>query len=795
MSIRTTARTIAQDLRHGVRLAMRRPAFTAIVVATFALGIGATTAMFAVINTVLIQPMPYPQAGRLVLMMGHRSAVSVPDFLDYQARNNVFTSLSIWGRTDAALTGTRSNEQLAAMDVSTNFFTTLGLPPVVGRAFTPDDESRSTQYVMLSHGLWRRQFGGDPSVVGRTVVIDGVGALVLGVVPDGLDPMLAADIYRPFDFNSGHASERAYHTQLTVGRLKPGVDLGHATAAMNLITNQLAATYAGDKGYALALMRYQDFITRAARSQLRYLAIAVGLVLLIACGNIASLMLARTADRHAELATRVALGASRRRLLQHLIAEGVLFATMGGAFGLVLAIALLGALRGSGAVALPRLAELRVSPLIWGFTAAVSLLAGVVVGIVSALHATAAAVQPALNIGGRGSRSRRSARLKSSVVVMQITASLVLTWGAAVLMQSFWKLVRVDPGFDPNAILEASIQLPQAHYKGRQGEAFWEDFLRRVRALPHVASAAAASQLPLMPGGDASYRLESEPADPSRQHEDAQIVVVSDDYFREVRIPIVRGAAFDSLASAGDYRPVIISQTVARSSFPFEDPIGKHLVFPDFGSFTGVVVGVAGDVRDFGLGVNPPAMIYFPSRRFWGWAMKLVIRTDNDPTLSIPSLRTTLARVDPNLVLGYPQRMTDVVGASVAHDRIDMIILASFGGIALLLAALGLYGLLAYAVNTRAQELSIRAALGAQHGQLFAMVVRDGMKLVAIGLACGGVTVPLAFHVLRSGFNVAGVTATPWIASVVVLGLVGFGACILPGLKATRLGSTWIRVE
>lgn len=789
-------RALSQDLRLGMRLSRRNWGFTAIVIATFALGIGANTAMFTLVNSVLIQPLPYSQPDRLMYLAGNNSGTSAPDFLDYSARNTVFTSLAIWDRSRATLSGGADPEEVVAMDVSTGFFATVGVRPIQGRAFLPAEENQSSTVVMLSYDLWMRRFGGDHAVIGRNVAIDGRTALVVGVAPPLLERNLFGDIYRPFDFHAGHASVRAYHSQPVVARLRPGVSRLTAQAAMNVLETQLGAAYPEDAGHIIKLQPFQDVVVGHAGTQLLYLLGAVVLVLFIACGNIASLMLARATARQAELATRVALGASRARLVQQLVTESTSLALAGGAFGLLLATAVLHSLRLTAANALPRIGELRLSPSALAFTAVLSISAGVIVGVASALRATASAVHPMLSVGGRGSHSWRSARTREIVVTMQLAASLVLLAGAAVLMESFWRLAHVNPGFDDNGVLTGTIMLPEQRYTLPNAAEWWATFLAQVAAAPYVVSVSAASQLPLAPGGDASYITEGTSHDRFVAPPSALIDIVANRYFETLHIPIVKGTTFSAEGATGSVVEIIISESIAKKRLLFQNAIGQRMTFPDFGGWTAEVVGVAGDVRA-SLGAESPDVIYFPLRQMRGWArgMRLVVRTDHDPLLLVKPIRRLLAQRDPQLALGSVRTMSDMVGRSVARQRLEATILGGFGAVALLLAALGLYGLLAYVVASRAHEFSIRLALGAQQGQLFAMVVRNGMRLVAFGFVGGLIVIPITLRTLQATFGVTRINATALMVSIAVLGLTSLGACVIPALHTTRMGPVLARPD
>ncbi|HEY4319922.1 MAG TPA: ADOP family duplicated permease [Gemmatimonadales bacterium] len=793
MASSATFGSVQQDLHFALRTLRRNLGFALTVVATFALGIGATTAMLTVVHTVLIQPLPYPNADRIVFFGGGRSGTSVPDFLDYRASDNarrVFQHLAIWDASTVVISGAAAPEQLASLDVTPGFFPVLGIQPVLGRFLVDDDAPGA---VVLSSDLWRRRFGGSRAIIGQTVTLDGRAALVVGVAPPLVDPMLNGDVFRPFDAHAPHAMVRAYHTQPVIGRLRPGVTLQAAQAAMALVGVRLAATYPEDAGQSVKIQPYADIVVGDARAQLWTLLAAVCLVFLIACANIASLMVARSATRDAELSTRVALGASGQRVMQQLVTESVLLALAGGLLGMMLAVALLHQLRITAA--LPRVTDLHVDGVAWLCGGALSLLAGVLVGVVSAMRAARVALQVSLNVGGRGTQSRRSSRARDSVIVLQVAASMILLSGAALLLQNYSRLTHVKLGFNPDNLMVTSIAVPRAQYDPFAAVRVWDDLLAELKRDPQVIDVAAASQLPFVPGGNGYYSVVGRPVSDLQKLPSAQIDVVTQDYFRTLQIPLVAGQLFDADGLSNGEGALVVSGGTATSAFPLEQALGKYLSFPDFAGLPSVIVGVAADVRAFGFNMDPPDVIYLPLHQLRGWAngLRLIVRTRGDPLAVTRTVRNDLFQLAPSLTLGRVRTMSEIIGRSTARQRLETTVLGGFACCALALAALGLYGLLAYSVATRRDEFAIRYALGVQTRQLFALVLNRGMALVAIGLGAGLILLPIELGVLRRTFAVTEVDTTTLVAAIAVLGLVGFGACVGPGINAVRLGTRWIR--
>jgi putative ABC transport system permease protein len=791
---------VIQDLEYALRGTLRRPVFTSLVVATLALGIGVNTAMFTVVNSVLIQPLPYHEPSQLVLMYGSfskfdRASISPPDFVDYRAQNTVFSSFA--GKQldgSAVLTGDGDPEQVTATSVTANYFATLGVAPLRGRTFVPAEERAGAPDVALvSYGLWQRRFGGDPNLVGRQISVDGRMRTVVGVMPQVLDQTLGIQVWRPMQFQTPETSTRRFHFMRAIGRLKPGVSLEQAQTGMDAIARQLETAYPENATWHLNLIPLRDAVIGDVGRLLVMLLASVGLVLLVACGNVASLLLARASARRGEIAIRTALGASRSRLLRQLLTESLMLSTPGGLVGLVLAAALVRSVRAAGDGMLPRLAEVSIDPTVLAFTVVLSIVTGVIFGLAPALHAVRGNLSAAFGTLGKGSGGAGAARARDGLVVAQVALSLVLLSGAGLLLRSLWKLQHVDPGFAPDHVLTAQLSLPDTRYPTRDVRLeFWRALAERTRALPGVRLSSMTTMLPLRGGGDTYYYIEGQPPATDADRRNAQISSVGDDYFATMRIPMIAGRAFDASERSGGPNSIIISRRMAARLFPNESAIGKRLVV-DFGKpFTGAIVGVAGDVRAFGLASRPPDVMYFSLHQSGGFSGgasgNVILRTQEDPLALAAALRATVASIDRDIPLASLAAMDDIVARSTSRERFSARLLAGFAASALLLAVVGLYGVLAYVVTQRTRELGIRIALGASRREIFALVARRGLFIVGLGVCLGLAGALLASRFLeRMLFEVGRTDPAVFVAVTAALVAAGAAACIVPARQATRV--------
>lgn len=781
---------LLQDLSYSWRGMRKRPAFAVLVVGMLALGIGATTAMFTIVNSVLLEPLPYPEADRLVAVNGVTDKlpnlnISPLDLIDYRAQNGAFASLAGYsGAPPAVISGDGEAIQETVMAVTANYFATLGIVPFLGRAFDEDEEGGADR-VILSYQLWQSRFGGDRNIVGKTITLDDHPTDVVGVMPQVLDRTLGVALFQPFNFRSPHSSVRTWHTLPVIGRLKPGVTIAQATVAMNTVARRLAENYPEDATVRVRLRPFGDVAMGGWTRVLFPLLGAVALVLLIACGNAASLLLGRAASRGQEVTTRIALGATRSDLVRLLLAESLLLSTAGGVLGVGLTFGCIRLVRGMTPGVLPRGGEVAVDARVLVFAIAVATGTGLLFSLAPVLHI----VSRAFGRSPNATAGRVGGRIRDFVVGAQVALSLVLLVGAGLMLRSLSELRAVDHGFQAAGVLTAQLSLPTPRYSYVAQGQFWDDFLRDVRAIPGVRDAAGAIRLATATaGGNGPFWAEGHAPinDAAAMTQTAQRNVISDHYFATMRIPLLDGASFDDPAN----RPsdgVIINQHIAENLFPGERAVGRHVIAA-FGPPTPLlVVGVVGDVRSPLTG--PLDVMYFPATQMAGFLghMALTVRTDGAPAGVISSLRRALRSLDRGVPLTDIRTMGDAIERDFALPRSITVILATFAVVALLLALIGIYGALAYMVALRTRELGIRAALGAQRRQLFAMVVRRGMTVIAVGIVVGVAGAFVAtkiiqgwlYHVKPTDPRVFGVT-------VLALAAAGFLACIGPARRATR---------
>lgn len=796
----TRLETMLQDIRYALRGSLRRPAFAILVVLTLGVGIGANSAMFSIVNSVLLQPLPYERPEELVYMFGafrggNQASISPPDFLDYRERQTVFSSLAartVFG--SAVIGGGDGPEHVPASIATANFFSTLGVQPILGRAFRPDEEQGAHDVVIISHGLWQQRFGENHGVLGTSVSIDGRPHTVVGILPPLLDRMINVQVWRPVPFGTGETTVRRFHFLRGLGRLAPGVTVAQAQREMDVIARQLEQTYPENESWKLRLVPYREVVVGdvAARSLVALMG-AVGLVLLIACGNVASLLLARATARSGEMAIRTALGASRPRLVRQLLTESLVLGLAAGTVGLGLAHYLVQGVRAAGAGIVPRLSELALDQTVLLFTFALSLATSLVFGLAPALHAAKGGVAIAMTSLGKASGGRSGARTRDVLVVAQVAVSFVMLIVAGLLIRSLWQIQRVDPGFDPHGVFTAEIALPEIKYPLRaDADRFWSTLTDRVRSIPGVETAAGTNLLPLRGGGDTYFYVDGRPPATDADKLNATVSVVTDDYFETMRIPMRSGRTFTGTDRADGPSVMLINEGLARRLFPGGNAVGERLVV-DFGKpFRGEIVGVVSDVHLYGQTNEVPDQMYFsirqPGAGFGATRMRLVARVQGDPTAITTQVRAVLREFDPDVPLASVEPMEDILSGSIRNVRFRAGLLAGFAGAAFLLAVIGLYGVLAYSVTRRSRELGIRIALGARSTEVFRLVVRQGMLLVALGVALG-LAGSLAATRFVSGmlFDVASTDPNVFVAVTLALLGSGLAACILPARRATRV--------
>jgi putative ABC transport system permease protein len=806
-----------QDLRFGARMLRKQPAFSAVAVVALALGIGANTAIFSVINALLLRPLPFKHADRLVYVWEtnpkiglDRGIVSPPDFADWREQNGVFEHISAFRTWFYRLSGGGDPEQVWGVRTSASFFELLGVEPQTGRTFLPEEEQPGRdQVVIISHGLWERRFGADPGLIGHAITIDDRPFTVIGILPGDFDLFgrkRAYDIWMPFDFERGQ-SRRDDYSVLVFARLKAGVKLDQAQVEMNAIAEGLERQYPEtNQNRGVKVITLQENQALSLRPALLILLAAVGFVLLIACANVANLLLAREVTRQRESAVRMALGASQGRLIRQLLTESVLLASLGGASGLMLAswgLDLLRAALPAGVDEIPRADWIRIDPMVLGFTLLISLLTGVVFGL-----APAVVSRPNLNEALKDGRkslagSGRGRRLRDSLVVTEVALATVLLLGAGLMLRSFDKLTAVEPGFDPENLLTMQVWLPESKYTdGKKIAAFYQQTLERIREVPGVRSASGINFLPLSGWGDMTgFAIEGRAAPPPGQELVAEYRVIDSDYFRVMGIPLLKGRPFDEHDREEAHGVALINEAMARRYWPGDDPLGKR-IRPDFpetrtpwrpiaGKAWLTVVGVAGDVKEVKeLGHIDETLpeFYLPYPQNPSALMRLVVRTDAEPMSLVPALRRGLLDVDKDQPFTEIKSMKQFISESVFRSRFNTILLGVFAAVALLLAVVGIYGVITYSVTQRTREVGIRMALGATARDVLSMIVGQGMKLSLAGVGIGLAAALALTRVMRT--LLFGVSATDTLTFVVVASLLAamsLVACVVPARRAMKV--------
>jgi len=794
--------TLWQDLRYSARMLLKQPGFTLIAVFTLALGIGANTAIFSVVNGVLLKPLPYREPERLVHVYRMqppvtRSPVSRPAWFDFAAQQQVFSEFAAHYGETFNLTGEGEAERVSGRRVTGNFFALFGQRPVLGRFLsTDDDRPGSPPVAVISYGLWQQHFGGDAGIIGSAVKLNGEMHTVVGVAPPRFNFPRRAEIWTPArlaESQQGHSNKYL----MLVGRLKDGVAQAQAEAQMNQIAAALARQDPNNYGQLTFLLSpLLDEQVRDIRRGLWVLLAAVGCVLLIACANVANLQLARAAARQKEFAVRTALGAGRARLARQLLTESLLLALVGGALGALLALWGLDALLALAPPLLPRVAEVRIDWAVLGFTLLLSLLTGLLFGLAPAWHSARANVNEVLKAGVRGNSSR--SYTQRVLVVAEVAISLVLLIGAGLLITSARRLAAVSPGFDPENLLTAEISLPRLPmtpgekpdaYRARKEQAdanFVKVTLQKLSSLPGVQTVGTINDLPvtgqLTTSGDFIIAGKSMP----NPLPVADRKWVSPDYFRAIGLALVKGRVFTERDTMETPTVVLINETLANQFFAGEDPVGKQLILQN--RQPKEIVGVVKDARQWGLDKPPSPEIYVSTFQQPGPLTTLVVRTNSDPASFGGAVRRAVREISPDAPLTKVRAMTEVIADSLAQARFNTMLMSVFAGVALLLALVGIYGVMAYATAQRAHEIGIRKALGAQTGDVLKLVVAQGMKLAFLGVGGGLVS---AFALTRSMeallFDVRPTDPTTFGAVTLLLLLVALAACWIPARRATKV--------
>ena len=794
---------LKQDLHYAVRRLFKTPGFTFVAVATLALGIGANSAIFSVVNGVLLKPLPYPESERLVgvyhVSEGERAVMSGPNFTDVTGAAKSLENAAAVATTDVILTGQGEPVRLDVAAVSASMFNVLRVRPALGRTFNADENTPGkTNIVVLSHALWKGRFGGDPNVVGQRIQLDGVDKEIVGVMPAGFSYPAGREAWLPIRYDENFVSkQRAAWYLRVVARLKPGVTPQQSAAEVETLGRNLARQYPdANEGVGMTTFPLHEAMVGNIRRSVLILLGAVGFVLLIACANVANLLLARAAARESEMAVRAALGAGRGRLVRQLLTECVMLSLAGGGLGLILGVwgvAFLTSLKPQG---VPRLDAVTVDATVILFTFGIAVITGLVFGMVPALHATRGALSGSLKEGGRGAvTSRGGARVRASLVIVEMALAVMLLAGAGLLLRSFVRLQSVNPGFNPAQTLSFELSLPDARYEEEPRQiAFFDALLPRLRALPGVRAADAVMALPLTGSNfNISFQIGGRPPVPSALQPTLEVRVATPGYFSELGIPLKRGRGFTDDDRPGTPPVVLLTESAAQKFFPNEDAIGKTIKLgwgrgPGKPKAGGEVVGVVGDVKDAGLNEPNAPQIYLPYRQWPVQSMSVVVKTTTPPESLVAAIRQEVHAIDPNLPVSNIGSLEKIISESISQPRFYMLLLGIFASVALLLAAIGIFGVLSYAVSQRTREIGIRMALGAPGRTVVNLIVRQAMILVVSGVIAG--TTAALFVSQTMTKMLFGVTPTDPVTfagvAAVLVGVALF-ASYLPARRATRV--------
>jgi len=789
-------RNFIQDLRYGIRMMAKRPGFTLVAALTLALGIGANTAIFSAVNAVLLKPLPFPESQQLVDLSetfkpNGFGSVSVPNFEDWKNQNTVFAGISPYSFTSFNLEGRDTPQRIPGINVGTNYFDVLGVKPTLGRAFLPgEDVIGSERVVVISDDLWRRNFAANPGIINQTIPLNGHQYTVVGVMPPALSSLYrTVQMWSPLLFPEKDRLNRDDHKYLVIGRIKSDVTLDQAREQMNTIAQRLEAQYKNGRG--IRLLRIEELWVAGVRSPLVMMMVAVGFVLLIACTNVANLLLARATVRRREISIRVALGAGRGRLIQQFLAEGLLLSVIGAAMGVALAWWSMGVLGKIAFPFLPRSQEIRIDSRVLLFTLAVLILTSIVFGLIPSLQAGRTDVQKTLKEGGNtASDSMVGGWLRQLLVVIEVAAAVVLLIGAGLMIRSVLRIREVEPGLKPQNLLTAKLSLPRDKYKDAESAIrFHQQVLERVSNLPGVESAGLISHLPIEERGyNGNISVEGKTYPPNESPL-VEYRVVSNDYFQTAGIPLLRGRVFNQQEGDDKQPVVVINEAMANQVWPGEDPIGKRVGDEN----RATVIGVVADVKNYGLLQKPAPEMYAPytSKSFWPdmrWYLRLMVRSTLDSSNIAAAVRREVQAVDPGQPIYAVQTMNLVIENTVRDKSLNTTLLSVLAGVSLLLALIGVYGVMSYTVAQHTREIGIRMALGAQPKAILKLIVGRGLVLVSVGVVIG---VLASFGLTRFIEHMLfGVTATDpltFVMIVFLLGLVALLACLIPAQRAMRV--------
>ena len=787
------------DVRYALRSLARQPTFAAVAILTLVLGIGTNTAIFSVIKAVLLNQLPYQRPSQLVVVAeqnpdGNTDLVAPLTFVDWQAQSRAIASMAAFRQLRYAFAGSAEPLNVPSVRATPNIFTLLGVNPMLGRAFLAEEGVTGADRVaVLSRAFWERHYGGSPGAIGRTIQLDAVPYTIVGVMPAEFDfpPSGNIDIWTPlsFDPNDAHGRSRRARSLNVVGRLADGASSEQAQREMTVVASRLATSYPdSNTGWGARVIPAQEQLVTTVRPALLMISAAVGFLLLIVCANVANLILARLSSRRGEIAVRAALGAGRAQLVRQVLAESFVLSAIGGALGLVVAWAGVRFVHALPEGSLPRMQDVRLDGGVLLFALVVSVVVALVFGLVPAIQASRAGLRDTMNAFS-GATSGTSGRLLAGLVVAEVALALMLLVGAGLMTRSFAQLMRVSPGFEPSNLLALQIYLPQAKYKtGIDRTRFYMTTIRRIGALPGVRSAAGVSALPMYPVGidfALPFTVEGQAAPANGEEPRADIRTATPGYFETMKIALVRGRFIDGRDYQGAPGTIVINETMARRYFNGQDPIGKVVRNPHG---KGEVVGIVGDVKHYGLDGGPRAELFMPAWQSPLNGMALIVRTEADPKLFVDTIRREVLAVDAEQPIYAVSTMVDVVARSVFLPRISMLLLGAFAVSALLLAVVGIYGVVSYSVTQRTRELGVRMALGADAPATLRLVLGKSMLLVGAGTICG-LLASFALTRAMAGllYDVSPLDPIVFAAVSMLLATAGFVASLIPARRATRL--------
>jgi len=802
--------TLLADLRHALRLLIQSPGFAAIAVLTLALGIGANTALFSVVNGVLLNPLPYPHSDRLVVVYGRIAGldsgpIEYPNFLDWQRDSRSFAAMASYRNEDYNFVGNGEGERLSGYMISASFFDTLGVVPVLGRTFRVDDDQIGAAPVaVLSGGFWKRKFGASPEIIGKSITLNGTAYTIIGVIPDTFSFYgNMRDVYTPL----GQWSDPSFRDRRIAvgahafGRLNPGVTLAKAQAEMEKVARDLAVAYPeADAGHDVHLVSMKEDLVGNVEPLLLVLLAAVGFLMLIACANIANLLLARSVARSREFAIRSALGASRARMIRQLLTESILLSAVGGSLGLLLAYGGLKTLLKALPAALPRSGEVSLDSKVLLFTLVLSLVTGVMFGLAPALKTTRTNLQEVMKQSGRGSSGFRH-RLQGIFVAAEMALALVLLVGSGLMVRTMGALWRVDPGFNPNHAITFALAMPAtSNTTSAETRARLRNFDYKVRSIPGVqAISVTLGSRPMIHDSSLPFWIEGEPKPAHDTEMHAATFFLVESGFREAMgITLLRGRFVTDQDNENTPIVVDVDNNFARAFFPGQDPIGKHINLTQF-NVQAEIIGIVGHVKQYALDADPPgaieAQFFYPFMQtpekimpLTAKSVAVVLRTHGDPTAIMGQVRETVRKIDPRDVIYEVETMDDVVATSYAARRLTMILLTGFAALAMMLACVGIYGVISYMVGQRTQEIGIRMALGAQRGDILVLVLGEGTRMALIGAALGTAASLLLTRLMaKQLFGVSAHDPLTYASVAFVLVLVALAACFVPARRAVRM--------